>query len=165
METPQIELRGYYPGVIGRITEVHAVYYHSRWGFDAAFEIQVARELSDFIRHFQNHRDGFWAAAIGDAFAGSIAVDGRRSAEEGVRLRWFIVPPEFQGRGIGDALMSCCLDFCRQTGHRRVFLWTFAGLDAARKLYLRHGFQLAGAHEDRPWGQTICEQKYALTLA
>lgn len=168
MELPHaksIDMRGYYPGVIGRITEVHAVYYNTQWGFNASFELQVARELSDFMAAFQNHRDGFWAAAIEDRFAGSIAIDGRRATDEGARLRWFIVPPALQGLGVGDALMDRGLNFCRRVGHRRVYLWTFAGLEAARRLYLRHGFQLVETHADRPWGPTIREQKYELVLA
>ena len=44
-----LEITGYFPGVIGRITETHAVYYHENWGFDASFETQVGRELSEFI--------------------------------------------------------------------------------------------------------------------
>jgi len=159
-----LRIQGYYPGVIGRITEVHAVYYHAHWGFDVTFETQVGRELSDFIDHFRKTRDGFWAANVERAFAGSIALDGRRYSDEGARLRWFIVPPDFQGRGIGQDLMDRCLDFCRQTGYRQLYLWTFAGLEAARTLYARSGFRLTEEHEARQWGQTIREQKYALVM-
>lgn len=164
-EATPVDIRGYYPGVIGRITEVHAVYYHTHWGFDVTFETQVARELSDFIDHFQQKRDGFWVAGLRSAFAGSIAIDGRPSGESGARLRWFIVPSEFQGGGIGHCLMNRCLAFCRQAGYRRIYLWTFDGLDAARRLYVQFGFQLAEEHEVRQWGQTIREQKYAMAMA
>ena len=45
----EIKFHGYYPGVVGKITEIHAVYYNEHWGFDVSFETQVARELSEFI--------------------------------------------------------------------------------------------------------------------
>ena len=40
---------GYTPGAIGRITELHGVYYHKHWGFDQFFEAKVATELSTFL--------------------------------------------------------------------------------------------------------------------
>jgi hypothetical protein len=47
-----IKIHGYYPGVVGKITEIHAVYYHEHWGFDVSFETQVGRELSIFVSEF-----------------------------------------------------------------------------------------------------------------
>ena len=58
-----IKIHGYYPGVVGKITEIHAVYYHEHWGFDVSFETQVGRELSIFVSEFDKERDGgsqFW---------------------------------------------------------------------------------------------------------
>jgi hypothetical protein len=52
------------------------------------------------------------------------------------------------------------MDFCRQAGHRCVYLWTFEGLDAARHLYESQGFCLAEEKEDRTWGKPIKEQKF-----
>ena len=58
----EIKVHGYYPGVVGKITEIHAVYYNEHWGFDVSFETQVGRELSEFISNFDEDRDGFWSA-------------------------------------------------------------------------------------------------------
>jgi len=84
--------------------------------------------------------------------------------DEGARLRWFIVEPAWHGRGLGRKLLSQCLDFARQAGHRKVFLWTFAGLDAARRLYEAEGFTLAEEHRVDQWGNQIIEQKFELHL-
>jgi GNAT superfamily N-acetyltransferase len=159
-----IRLTGYYPGVIGKITELHAVYYHENWGFDVSFETQVGRELSDFIRDFRRDRDGFWAAVMNGAFAGAAAIDGARTDSEGARLRWFIVDPEFHGRGLGGLLLNRAIEFCREAGHRKVFLWTFKGLNRARLLYERAGFRLAEEHTGRQWGGELLEQKFELHL-
>ena len=32
--------RGYFPGSIGRVVELHARYYHAHWGFGPLFEAQ-----------------------------------------------------------------------------------------------------------------------------
>ena len=58
-----IEISGYYPGAVGKITEIHAVYYHENWGFDVSFETQVGRELSEFVSRFEEERDGLWAVS------------------------------------------------------------------------------------------------------
>lgn len=163
--TDRATVVGYYPGVIGRIIELHAVYYHENWGFDISFETQVGRELSVFMRDFQKGRDGFWAATVDGEFAGAVAIDGQLSETEGARLRWFVVDPSFQRRGIGDMLLRQAVEFCRRAGHTRVFLWTFKGLDGARRLYEKQGFVLTEEHEVDQWGGLIKEQKFELILA
>ena len=98
------------------ITEAHAVYYHEYWGFDASFEIQVGRELSEFIDDFQDGRDGLWVATVGARFAGSAAIDGRQASTEGARLRWFIVVPTLQGTGLGKDLLARAVTYPGATG-------------------------------------------------
>ncbi len=160
----ETEFHGYFPGVIGMITEAHAVYYHEHWGFDVSFETQVGRELSEFVAAFQKGRDGFWVTTVGDRFGGSVAIDGQESATEGARLRWFIVVPPLQGTGLGKDLLVRAVEFCRQRKYRRVYLWTFEGLDAARALYEGEGFRLCEEHTVNQWGQNITEQMYELNL-
>ena len=33
MDLKKIKLEGYYPGVIGKIIELHAIYYYENWNF------------------------------------------------------------------------------------------------------------------------------------
>jgi len=160
----EIKFHGYFPGVIGMITEAHAAYYHEQWGFDVSFETQVGRELSEFMDDFQGGRDGFWVATVGNRFAGSAAMDGRQASTEGARLRWFIVVPALQGAGLGKELLARAVAFCRQRNYPRAYLWTFLGLDAARALYEREGFRLCEEHVVDQWGQNITEQRFELDL-
>ena len=159
---PEIKIGGYYPGVVGRITQLHAVYYHEHWGFDASFETQVGRELSIFINEFDDGRDGLWVATANDKFAGAVAIDGQHAITDGARLRWFIVDPQFQKTGLGNRLISRAIQFCRDRKYAKIFLWTFEGLDAARRLYERQNFRLCETHEADQWGQRITEQKFEL---
>ncbi|MBI4772730.1 MAG: GNAT family N-acetyltransferase [Deltaproteobacteria bacterium] len=155
---------GYFPGVIGKVTELHAVYYHEHWGFDLSFESQVGLELSEFMAKFDPERDGLWSAFSDGEFTGAVAIDGRPVQGEGARLRWFIVRPGFQGQGVGRLLIRQCVDFCRSKGYPKIHLWTFKGLDAARRLYERKGFRLCVEHEVAQWGTRIREQKFELVL-
>jgi GNAT superfamily N-acetyltransferase len=157
-------LTGYFPGVLGKITELHATYYHTHWGFDISFETQVGMELCEFMRTFRQETDGFWAALADNQFAGAVAIDGRQANEQGARLRWFIVEPGLQGLGIGRTLISTAVGFCRRVGHKQVFLWTFTGLDPARHLYELEEFRLAEEHDVNQWGTRIKEQRFVLAL-
>lgn len=144
------------------MVRLHAEYYAAHWAFDARFEAQVTRELAEFTAGFDADRDGFWWAEADGAFVGAIAVDGSRYGEGGARLRWFIVDEAMQGRGVGAALIGRALEFCRERAFGSVHLWTFAGLDAARRLYERNGFVLVEEAPGDGWGPAITEQKFEL---
>jgi|SRR6266850_206373 len=156
-----MQICGYVPGSIGRMVELHGRYYASDWRFGRSFEAKVASELGELLARLDPKRDGFWIAAEDDEIVGGIAVDG--SHPEAARLRFFIVDGVHRGAGLGERLMRTALDFCRSAGHKRVFLNTFAGLDAARKLYERHGFVLTEERSDRTWGVEVTEQRFDLS--
>ncbi|MBU0516673.1 MAG: GNAT family N-acetyltransferase [Proteobacteria bacterium] len=164
MKTSELTYSGYYPGVIGELTRLHAVYYHQHWGFDLSFETQVGGDLAEFFGRFEDRTDHFQAAREQKKLAGAIAIDGALRQTEGARLRWFIVDEPWRGRGLGRRLIRDAVEFCRRAGHDRVFLWTFAGLDPARRLYEAHGFQLTEKHRVSQWGSTVDEQRFDLTL-
>ena len=154
------EMSGYCPGAIGRIAEMHATYYHRHWGFGLFFEAKVATELAEFLGRFEKGRDGFWTIRHGDRVAGAIAIDGLKAAAEGAHMRWFIVSPELHGKGLGRRLMREAVSFCDRKSYRRIFLWTFAGLDAARHLYETFGFRLVSQEEGNQWGTRVIEQRF-----
>jgi GNAT superfamily N-acetyltransferase len=162
MMKPEVLLKGYFPGAIGKITELHATYYAENWHFDLSFEVQVATELSAFLSRFDPAKDVFLTAFLNDLFVGSIAIDGGTDA--GARLRWFIVNDRCKGKGIGLILIKAALEMCTSLGHNYIYLWTFNGLDAARHVYEKCGFQLAEEHSIVQWGDTIREQKFELFI-
>ena len=84
--------------------------------------------------------------------------------EPGVcELRKMYFLPHLRGRGAGDALIRVCLAAARALGYRKCYLETLAGMDAAQKLYAKHGFApLCG-----PLGKTGhfgCNRFYLLDL-
>ena len=154
--------RGYRPGCIGRVAELHAAYYHPLVGFGLFFESKVARELAEFCERYVEERDGLWLAVRDGRVEGSIALDGSRAGTEGAHLRWFIASDAVRGTGVGTALLSEAVGFCRSRRYGRVYLWTFAGLDAARHLYEKAGFRLVEERLGAQWGATVNEQRFDL---
>ena len=62
-------------------------------------------------------------------------------APEGViELTKMAVSPGFQGLGIGDMLMSRCVEYVNEKGIPKVFLESHSKLAPALSLYRKHGF-------------------------
>jgi len=158
-------IRGYIPGSIGRVAEMHGTYYHRHWEFGLYFEAMVATELATFLGRYNEERDGFWTASVGGRIEGSIGIDGARAAAEGAHLRWFIVSDALRGKGVGNRLLDAAIDFCRSAGHGRVCLWTFEGLNAARHLYDKNGFRLVDQQKGDRWGREVNVQRFELILS
>lgn len=155
---------GYIPGSIGRVAELHGTYYHAHWGFGRFFEAKVATELSEFLSRFDEKRDGFWTALLEDRVEGSLTIDGIHFADKGAHLRWFIMSDTLRGKGIGNRLINTAIDFCKDNDYKRVYLWTFEGLDAAKHLYQKTGFKLVEQNRGIQWGAEVNEQRFELRL-
>ena len=151
---------GYRPGSLGKITELHATYYNRHWDFGLFFERKVASELAEFLGRLDESTDGIWLAFSEETVIGSIALDGARAADSGAHLRWYIVDPDYRNRGIGRNLLETALNFSDCHGHKRCFLWTFQGLEAARHLYESTGFKLRIEKQHTQWGRSVLEQKF-----
>lgn len=162
---PEYDIKkGYIPGAIGRIAELHGTYYHKHWKFGLQFESKVAVELSEFLQRYNKNSDGMWVAAGADRIEGSIVVDGIHGASEGAHLRWFIVSDTLRKRGVGENLVRSAVEFCRVRGYPKIYLWTFEGLDSARRLYEKAGFQLIKQQRGDQWGTTVNEQYFECNL-
>ncbi len=163
-QDPKAQITGYSSGALGRVIELHAVAYAQRCGYDAGFEVFVARELSHFVTKFDPAFDGLWFYKRHGAIIGCIAVDGHGAASEGARLRFLIVDPTQQRRGVGKLLLENALAFCRDRSMSKVFLWTVSTLLEARRLYEHFGFYLAEERTSKDWGVKSIHQRFQLTL-
>ena len=63
------------------------------------------------------------------------------TSEEEAAFRMLVVDPDARGRGIGELLVSACLDLARAAGKRRMVLSTDPRMTAAHRLYERMGFR------------------------
>jgi GNAT superfamily N-acetyltransferase len=154
--------KGYLPGAIGRVTELHAAYYYRHAGFGVYFESKVANELSEFCERYREDRDGLWLAMVEGRIEGSIVIDASHAKRAGAHLRWFITSEDIQGTSVGTSLISAAVAFCRSHQYERVYLWTFEGLDVARHLYEKSGFRLVRQQSGTRWGSKVKEQYFEL---
>jgi ribosomal protein S18 acetylase RimI-like enzyme len=145
------------PGLIGEIAAQHGRYYAANWGFGTFFEAKVARECAGFMERARDP-DLILSAWDGDSFAGSLILDFHDPEAQGLaHLRWFVVTRP--GAGLGARMMDAAM--ARLDAEAAAcFLTTFAGLDAARALYDRHGFVLTAEHEAESWGVLVREQRF-----
>jgi uncharacterized protein YhfF/GNAT superfamily N-acetyltransferase len=150
---------GYLPGAIGTIGRLHGEYYAREHGFGVMFESKVTREFAEFAARFNPAFDGMWFVVDRGAVHGSIVIGGHRSSGP-AHLRWFILSDAVRGRGLGHRLMDTAMGFCRRAGHRKVYLNTFKGLDAARALYEQAGFRLVAEETGTTWGHVVTEQRF-----
>ncbi|MGF1554460.1 MAG: GNAT family N-acetyltransferase [Paracoccaceae bacterium] len=150
--------RGWRPALIGRITALHAAYYAPAHGLGRVFEARVAAGLGAFFERYDPERDLTLSAWAGDELLGSVTVDG---ADAGAaRLRWFVVAEAARGGGLGRGLLDAALAFVDRPPGRACTLTSFAGLDAARRLYERAGFRLEHEAPATSWGPTLSEQRF-----
>jgi len=152
---------GFEPGGLGRIVELHGLYYAQNWGFGIYFESLVAEGLAGFAQRYDPQKDAVFLARNTDAIVGSVSIDSEGNDDGTAKLRWFILDERAHGAGIGTALMAAAMEFVRQAGHRHVALDTFEGLDAACRLYEKHGFVLAGrTADDEAYGPPVNSLHY-----
>lgn len=155
---------GYRPGALGKVVELHGVYYSRHWNFGLKFEAEIAAGLAEFLTRFDPAHDGFWLAMDGDRIVASITIDGSRRETSGAKLRWFIADEDYAGHGLGNRLMTEAMNFCRDKGFQRVYLNTIAGLHAARCLYDKFGFKLVEEHPSETFGAPALEQLFEVFL-
>ena len=60
-----------------------------------------------------------------------------------------------RGRGYGRALLSAAMEHSRAAGFRRVELFTFDRLNAARALCREAGFRIVEEYDRDGWGPTV----------
>ena len=82
--------------------------------------------------------DGRIVGSVANVLDGDFAEVAESDDEAGFRM--LVVDPSAQGRGIGELLVTTCLDRARAAGKRRVVISTGSRMTAAQRLYGRMGF-------------------------
>jgi len=139
-----------------------AALYAQEYGWDARFEVLVARIAADFLEKHDPARERCWIAERHGEVVGSAYVVAQSKTV--AKLRMVYVEPAARGLGIGRRLVEEALAFSREAGYRRMVLWTHDVLTAARGLYRDLGFAKTGgaAHED--FGKPVVAETWERAL-
>lgn len=155
---------GWRPGIIGELVSLQARYYARHWGFGPHFEAKIATEAAIFLRRYDPRVDLLTSFGDPGHLLGAVTIDGSDPLrpDDLAHLRWFILGDEARGLGLGRRLIDRALAFARGSGRAGVYLWTFAGLEAARHLYDQAGFRLVEELPGDTWGTRVTEQRFEL---
>lgn len=144
---------------------MHAGFYSENYDFGRDFETKVASEMAQFLSRVDRPMNEVWAAMCDDEIVGSISIDGEDLGNEIAHLRWFVMDDQARGTGAGRRLLNSALQFADDQGFRETHLWTFKGLDAARRLYEQTDFALVHEAAGKQWGNEVMEQKFIRKVA
>ncbi|HEY7362175.1 MAG TPA: helix-turn-helix domain-containing GNAT family N-acetyltransferase [Streptosporangiaceae bacterium] len=156
-------LRPPVPGDLGWVVQRHGALYAAEYGWDASFEALVARIVADYAARGDHRREAAWIAELGGEPAGCVFC--MRKTDTTAQLRLLLVEPRARGLGMGGRLVAECVSFARRAGYREMVLWTNDVLHAARRIYQRAGFRLAGSEPHHSFGHDLVGQDWRLPLA
>ena len=155
-------LRQHRPGDMGWVVHRHGAIYAKEYGYDERFEALVAEIVAGFIKNFDAKRERCWIAERDGEVVGSIFLV--KKSRTTAKLRLLLVEPSARGWGIGERLVSECVQFARQVGYLKIVLWTQSELHSARHLYEKAGFKRIGHEAHQSWGKDVIGETWQLSL-
>ncbi|MEG8039366.1 helix-turn-helix domain-containing GNAT family N-acetyltransferase [Sphingomonas sp. LR60] len=156
-------IRPFRTGEPALIAARQSLLYAESHGWGRELEVIESEVTAAFLRDFNPTREQCWVAEIDGVMAGAVFVtdEGNHNA----RLRLLHVEPFARRRGIGDALVECCVGFARETGYRSLVLWTHTVLESARRIYAAHGFVCVETAIHDRFGVPLQGETWRLDLA
>lgn len=159
---PAVTLRIHRAGDIGWVVARHGEIYTEEYGWDNTFEGLVAEIAGKFLTHFDPERERCWIAEFDGQRAGCVFLVKHTATV--AKLRLLLVEPSARGHSIGARLVDACIAFARETGYRKLTLWTQNNLHAARHIYQHAGFQLVEEGKHQAFGVDLVQQVWDLKL-
>ena len=159
---PAVVLRGLRPGDLGWVVQRHGEVYAREYGWTQSFEALVARIVADYLDQHQPGRENAWIAEVDGQRAGCIFCV--RKDDGTAQLRILLVEAWARGHGLGARLVDECVRFARDSGYRKLVLWTNDILVAARRIYTAAGFELVGEERHHSFGKDLVGQFWELRL-
>jgi DNA-binding MarR family transcriptional regulator/GNAT superfamily N-acetyltransferase len=157
-------LRHHRAGDMGWVVFREAAVYAQEYGFDAEFEALVAKIVSDFLANFDPKKERCWIAEIDGQPVGHIFLVKHPANSQTAKLRLFLIEKSARGKGLGHALVKECIHFARESGYRKIGLWTQSDLLAAQHIYKKAGFQLTKEEPHHSFGKDLIGQTWELEL-
>jgi GNAT superfamily N-acetyltransferase len=80
------------------------------------------------------------------------------------QLRLLFADKSVRGSGLGRWLVEDSVQYCCDTGFKKVFLWTVDGLERAISIYRSLGFKLTDEKTQLVWGRQSRELRFDLVF-
>jgi peptidyl-dipeptidase Dcp len=149
------------PGDLGYIAYIHGLLYAKELGYGLNFEAYVLGGLQEFARKYDTSKDRVWICLHEEKIIGCLVGVHR---DDIVQFRYFIFLPEYRGIGLGKVLMNEFLEYMKECGCNKAYLWTTNDQQAAISLYTRYGFRLTEEKKSRAFDKELTELRYDLEL-
>jgi len=140
----------------------HGILYVDEFGWEDRFEGVTAEVVAQFVQNLDPKREQCWIAEKDGDNVGSVFCV--KESDDVARLRMLLVGPEARGLGLARRLVEECVRFARQAGYRRMTLWTYDVLVAARRIYTELGFTLVQQASHSEFGADMIEETWEVEL-
>jgi len=144
-------LRPHRPGDMGWVVQRHGELYWQEYGYDARFEALVAGIAAKFVVQLDPARERCWIAEKDGERVGCVFLV--KKSDGIAKLRLLLVEPSARGLGIGKRLVEECIRFAKESGYKKILLWTQSELAAARGIYQSAGFEQVQKEKHRSWSR------------
>lgn len=158
-----VTLRPHRPGDMGWVIQRHGELYHQEYGWNGEFEALVAEIAAEFVRKLDPTRERCWIAEYAGRRVGCIFLVAKDKST--AKLRLLLVEPNARGLGVGRTLVTECVRFARESGYKKIVLWTQDNLTAARHLYSKAGFVKVAQEPHHSFGYDLVAETWELELA
>jgi putative acetyltransferase len=102
-------------------------------------ELSEVPELMAPATSFEKMNGRFWAAELGGAFVGMVAMAPSHEPDL-VELKKLYLSKAIRGRGVGRRLIELVEAETRSRGMKRIHLWTDTRFETAHRVYERCGY-------------------------
>ena len=159
---PPITLRPHRLGDLGWIAHRQAILYAQEYGWDETYEALAAEILAAFVKQHDPRSERGWIAERDGVVMGSVFV--MRASATVAKLRLLYAEPAVRGTGLGRRLVEACIPFARESGYRRLTLWTNDVLVPARRIYQAAGFAHVDSKPHHSFGKHLVGETWQLAL-
>jgi len=130
---------------------------YAQWlNIDLSFQ-SFEKELVELKKMYESPKGMILLCRANGLYYACVAV--RPNQDEIAEIKRMYVKPEFQGRGVGQALLDYSIDFCKKAGYGKVRLDTLNTMKPAMSLYQKNGFIIIPAYYHNPLPEAVYFEK------